>query len=580
MRLPSRFAPRLPAVLFALISGLWLALWAPLASALGLVGPVHVVEFYNTFLGHYFMTLDADEIASIDAGKAGPGWVRTGFFFGAYPSPPPANGSCDGAPAEQCLGSPVYRFYGTPGLGPNSHFFTADPAEAAGLDRPGTGWSLERKEFSIPVPDASGQCPSGLAPVYRLYNMRWMFNDSNHRYVTSPAERARMQAMGWFDEGPRFCAYFAGEEAIKSFQLTQVQVPSKIRASAECEDESLNDGPCIAVNNLAAPDEPMTAPVPTFPGSPTGYEFFDRTGLGTSTAFVVNNALPAPEAAADVFVQQSDHEIGIHVDTLNRGANSLSSVNPLYQLHTSRGPELRDDRFFPFGAYESGVELALSFELRVRRVNLRTPTSAAYGHPTLEFIDTKSNHHVYFTILTYGTIAQGDYLAFDSGTGKVIVGTTFRTGASYGRSLRDSMLPTPSGFSDPTLSLASHGLFEFRMNRDEFRRVLASARTLDPAISNDPSDYLLDNFHFNNEVFGDGEIGLTLQGYLLQLLRRSRRLSPPVLPQRSSSSPSPSSPRPARCSPRPAPRTLSRRWKARSPWSSTTTSSSIISSSR
>jgi hypothetical protein len=33
--------------------------------------------------------------------------------------------------------------------------------------------------FSIPVPDAGGACGAGLVPVYRVYNNRWMFNDSN-----------------------------------------------------------------------------------------------------------------------------------------------------------------------------------------------------------------------------------------------------------------------------------------------------------------------------------------------------------------------------------------------------------------
>jgi len=496
----------------------WLLAWAPLAGALfgGTASPQPVVEFYNAILGHYFMTIDPAEIADIEAGKAGPAWVRTGWSFGAHPFPIPPDAAC---PFPAPCGVPVSRFYGTPGLGPNSHFYTADAAEAAGLDRPGTGWSFEKKDFVINVPDAAGQCGPGLVPVYRFYNMRFMFNDSNHRYVTSAAERERMRALGWFDEGVRFCAWFAGDSPIRSFEIG---APTKVMPSAQCEDESVNIGPCVAVNNLATPNRFYVVPTQAAPGSREVFEFFDRTGLFTSTALVVDPSLPAPLASADVFVQRMDAPaaLGIHVDTVNRKASLFSSVNPLYQFHNSAGPGLRDDRFFPFAGYESAAELAISFELHVRRIRLRSPDSAAYGHPTLEFVDTRSGHHVYFTVLAYGTVPPTDYLAPDVGTGKVIVGTTFRPDASYGRSVRDSMLVTPDGFDDPDISLASHGNFEFRMNRAEFAAALAAARTVDPAVSSDPADYLMDNFHFNNEVFGDGEIGITLTNYRLQLLRR------------------------------------------------------------
>jgi hypothetical protein len=282
------------------------------------------------------------------------------------------------------------------------------------------------------------------------------------------------------------------------------------------------------VNNLPTPNQPMRVPAPAFPGSPTGYEFYDRVGLGnTDVAYVVDNSLAAADAAADTFVQQGTNgafgppTMALHVDTRHRGPNELSSVNPLYQLHTSAGPALRDDRFFPFGAYESEVELAVTFDITIRLVNVRSPDGAAYGHPTLEFIDTKSNRHLYFTLLAYGTFVPAtDFLAVDSGTGKVIVGTRLGPNVSYGRSLGAAMLLTPSGFSDPNVGPANHGFFDFRMTREDFRRVLATARALDPALSGDPADYLLDNFHFNNEVSKDGEIGLRLADYRVTLLRR------------------------------------------------------------
>jgi hypothetical protein len=210
--------------------------------------------------------------------------------------------------------------------------------------------------------------------------------------------------------------------------------------------------------------------------------------------------------------------MGVHVDTSDRGASMYSSVNPLYQFHTTADPGTFDDRFFPWTTYESDVELSLHFNLFVKTINLRSSGSAAYGHPTLEFIDTASGHHVYFTVLTYGTVAAVDYLAPDVGTGKVIVGTTFRSDSPYLRNVGLYTLPTPSGFVSPN-DWGWGGYFEFRMNRAQFQQVLAAARTIDAALSSDPTQYIVDNFHFNNEVYGDGEIGLNLANYTMELVR-------------------------------------------------------------
>src|SRR6476619_4153718 len=98
------------------------------------------VEYFNTSLGHYFLTADPAEMAAIDGGGAGPGWQRTGGQFGVFRSASDAPGL-----------SPVCRFYGTPGVGPNSHFYTADPGECAAVKRDG-GWTYEGIAFYIALP--------------------------------------------------------------------------------------------------------------------------------------------------------------------------------------------------------------------------------------------------------------------------------------------------------------------------------------------------------------------------------------------------------------------------------------------
>lgn len=149
---------------------------------------VSVAEYYAVSLNHYFMTAFTDEQASLDAGVP-PGWRRTGESFPAY--------SASG------LGlSTVCRFFGTPGLGVNSHFYTAFPAECAAVKQL-AGWTFEANAFYIAADVA--QCPASTRPVFRLYN-NGMGGDPNHRYTTSWPLISGMQYAGWLLEGLVFCA--------------------------------------------------------------------------------------------------------------------------------------------------------------------------------------------------------------------------------------------------------------------------------------------------------------------------------------------------------------------------------------
>ena len=151
---------------------------------------VIVYEFYNTNLKHYFRTSSAMEAGGIDGGLAGPGWMRTGDNFTAYMA------------ESNSPGSDVCRFYT---FGANSHFYTAFADECAGLKSPSSGWVFEGLSFRIQLPAAS-DCPDGTIPVYRLYNNRFAFTDSNHRFTTNSNNVAALQALGWNYEGVAFCA--------------------------------------------------------------------------------------------------------------------------------------------------------------------------------------------------------------------------------------------------------------------------------------------------------------------------------------------------------------------------------------
>ena len=504
----ARLAPSARA-LFLFASTIWLATAAARAFPV-FESAIPVVEFHNPATGHYFLTASTSEMRDIEAGMAGPGWIRTGLAFYAFPPGAPRPGTVC---AASC-GMPVYRFHGASF---NTHVFTANDVEAEILRQPGSGWTFEGVAFNVDVPNPAGECFAGMAPVARFYNNRGAVNDANHRYVSPDGERARMKARAWSEEGIAFCTVRPVEVPLHSFELAGSAV--RISPSARCEDESINLGPCIAVNNLPPPDHllPPTQ-VQLVPA-----EFQERTGLASSFNYVQQHrsAASPQDAAAGAFVQGNMFVIGLHVATSSRGPSIYSSINPLYQFKTTVDADGVDRRFRPFGTpWESDVQLSISGTLNVKRLRVANAASHAYGHPTLEFTDTRSGRNLYFTVGAYGTVPmQGDYLAPDSATGKVIVGTTLRGTTPYGRSSGISSLPTPSGFVAEN-SWGWGGPFDFRIDAAEFQRIVAAARSVDLALSADVRDYILDNFHFTNEVVGDGEIGLNLAGFRLQLLRR------------------------------------------------------------
>jgi hypothetical protein len=149
-----------------------------------------VVEYYNPTLDHYFITAEPAEMAMLDAGIVVPGWRRTGLAFKARPV---------GSP----FGLSTCRFFGTPGIGPNSHFYTTDAAECAKV-KADRFWTYEGIAFNAQAADA-GSCAQDRVPVARLYN-NGMGGQANHRYTTSRSETRQMTANGWIVEGYVFCS--------------------------------------------------------------------------------------------------------------------------------------------------------------------------------------------------------------------------------------------------------------------------------------------------------------------------------------------------------------------------------------
>lgn len=157
------------------------------------------LEYYNAPLNHYFVTAHPAEISFVDSGGAGPGWARTGQSFKVFASA-----------AEAPMNAlPVCRFYGTPGLGPNSHFYTVNPEECAAV-KTDRGWTYEGIVFFALKP-VVGLCPNydqntASQRVWRAYNQRFAQQDSNHRYTVDLTTYGQMQAAGWSAEGAVMCA--------------------------------------------------------------------------------------------------------------------------------------------------------------------------------------------------------------------------------------------------------------------------------------------------------------------------------------------------------------------------------------
>ena len=150
---------------------------------------VDTIEFYNASLGHYFITAFLEEAAMLDAGVEVPGWKRTGYVFKSWKAGTgPGNDAC--------------RFFGTPRVGPNSHFYAIDASECEKV-KANPDWTYEALAFRAVEPLSTG-CAAEYRTVTRLYN-NGMSGEANHRYLTDAAEIDRTVAKGWLVEGPVFC---------------------------------------------------------------------------------------------------------------------------------------------------------------------------------------------------------------------------------------------------------------------------------------------------------------------------------------------------------------------------------------
>ncbi|MBP8297235.1 MAG: hypothetical protein KAX84_14070, partial [Burkholderiales bacterium] len=196
-----------------------------------------------TGLQHYFRTAEVAEALAIDGGAAGPGWQRTGLDFTAFV-------------AGAGPGNDVCRFYNPVA---NTHFYTADPDECTQVKLPDSGWRYEGLSFRIRLPSA-GACAAGTIPVYRNYNNRFAFNDSNHRFTTSLAVYNDMIAQGWAGEGVVMCALPDMQPAFSptantsiggTVNFESVTIPAGVTVTVSSDLALSSGGPITIAGTLA-----------------------------------------------------------------------------------------------------------------------------------------------------------------------------------------------------------------------------------------------------------------------------------------------------------------------------------------
>ncbi|NDP42337.1 MAG: DUF1800 domain-containing protein [Aromatoleum sp.] len=229
-----------------------------------------VVEYYSAKLNHYFVTAEPAEAAMLDAGVVVPGWERTGVEFKAW---------ANAADAADAL--PVCRFFGTPGKGPNSHFYTTNPDECA-LVRQNPGWTFESIAFYINVPDAAARCATG-TPVYRSFYPGAAVSESNHRFLVDLTMHEKMAANSIL-EGVVMCS-----------PLSAGEIKADLTRLAEQATFGTNDALVIHMATLGVAgwlDEQFTAPA-------TQYAAFKYVPAGQAQTFCPTD--PDPDCFRDYY---------------------------------------------------------------------------------------------------------------------------------------------------------------------------------------------------------------------------------------------------------------------------------------
>jgi hypothetical protein len=197
---------------------------------------VSAVEYVHSEWNHYFVSVDPDEIAKLDAGTF-PGWRRTGHRFNVYAS--------SGAPGWTL---PVCRFLSTAFAPKSSHFYTSSPSECAAVKQ-NANWHFEGTVFNVPVPTSAGTCPSGTKPIYRSYN-NGESGAPNHRLTPDVYVHRGMIAQGWtaegYGDGVTLCSPVSAQATLCTYSISPTSVTITLFGSGSIAVSAPDDCPWFA----------------------------------------------------------------------------------------------------------------------------------------------------------------------------------------------------------------------------------------------------------------------------------------------------------------------------------------------
>lgn len=439
------------------------------------------MEFANVLTGRHVWLSDPAEMAAVDAGSAGPGWARNGYYFDI-------SNQYDAYRVDVC------RFYSPKS---NSHFFTANALECSDLRSFSRDWTYEQVAFRAYPPRSDG-CGGA---VYRLYNDRPAA--PAHRFTTDRELRQRLVREGWVDEGTAWCVDGQGREIERSWTAGEAGAPR-----GDC-DESAREGTCVMARSLpplanSGPDQP-------------GLYFMTRVGsLGT----VLHTAQPLTDAqavAANSFAQAGPGYFGFQLVGANRVGGPLATMGVVHVIE----PE----RVFPWGdGRERDLRLSFSLYADLGRPLAAADPSQAYGLGVLRFRDRISSRALMVTLQAFGKGPPGNAVMRDAFTGQPIVSTFFSffgaPSAAFGRTDAGShaqcsdAIPLPTCFVSVRFSPLPYA---FRIARADFVKIIAMAREVDPALSPDPADYRVSSFQFRGETYLDAKVAFSIYGLTLTL---------------------------------------------------------------
>ncbi|HET9578875.1 MAG TPA: hypothetical protein VFP44_13660 [Usitatibacter sp.] len=445
---------------------------------------VSLQEYFDAAGNHYTM---ASPLAGPPSGRD---WRATGFSFAAFPL---AESSAQAATAV-----PLCRFHTPPPS--SSVFLTADAAECNFLKTHDTGWVFDAADLKIGVPHDGG-CAAPLTPVYRFYNNRAALGDSNHRYVFDDRLRATMAAQGWTEEGIAFCA-FASKQLRAAWVVSGRDTPP----AAECATQP-GAGSCIALIGLLDMDQKLVKlPPPAFTLNPAYTPVFAQVTGWIANEETIWTSSFAGNPAAHSFVQWQalGQPVGVHLNGVDRQSGDYASISPTYRL--TPAPGTIDSRMQPW-ADRGEHDLVVNFQLAIKTVRRANEGSHLYGGPIVEFVDTRSDVHLMVRVLAYGTIGLADGPGLDPSTSTPMVSTSFRADPLFGRVLKGDFVPCSAGAAGG--SCDARGIdFSFRIDQDDFRKIVSLARPTNPLLSPDIADYAIVSVQVRNETLGEAEVGL------------------------------------------------------------------------